>query len=393
MISKRILIFSTAYLPFIGGAEVAIKEITDRMPDCEFDLITAKMRGDLSRTEIVGAVNVHRVGVGIASVDKLIMPFLGVFKVWNLQRKYRYDAFWCMMVTFASGSAYLVNTFRRMFGMKIIPIVMTLQEGDSEEHLKTKWFGLINLSWRFALPRTTILTTISTYLLDRAKREGYQGQSVVIPNGVNFELFNTPASIESLNHAQEKMQKKDGETMLITTSRLTKKNAVEDIIKSLKSLPESVKLAVLGVGPLESELKSLTKKLRLENRVKFLGFVEHKIAPAYLQSADIFIRPSLSEGMGNSFIEAMASGIPVIATPVGGIVDFLKDLSNTSGQAATGVFCKVHNPESIAEAVNKILNDKNLVETITSNARKMVQEKYDWNLIAEDMKTKVFETL
>lgn len=383
MISKRILIFSTAYLPFIGGAEVAIKEITDRMPDCEFDLITAKMRGSLARTEIVGAVNVHRVGVGIASVDKLIMPFLGVFKVWNLQRRYRYDAFWCMMVTFASGSAYIVNVFRALSGMKKIPIVLTLQEGDSEEHLRGRWGGLINLSWKMALPRTTFLTTISTYLLDRAKRLGYKGQAEVIPNGVNFELFNTRASVESLNLAKQKMDKRDGETMLITTSRLTKKNAVEDIIKALELLPESVKLAVLGVGSLESELKSLTKKLNLENRVKFLGFVDHKSAPAYLQSADIFIRPSLSEGMGNSFIEAMAAGIPVIATPVGGITDFLID-----GQ--TGIFCKVKNPESIAEQVKKLMSDKNLVETITSNAKEMVKQKYDWNLIADSMKG-VFE--
>ncbi len=386
MISKRILIFSTAYLPFIGGAEVSIKEITDRLPDCEFDLITARMRSSLPKMEIVGAVNVHRVGFGFVTLDKLLMPFLGVFKVWKLQRKYRYDAFWCMMVTFASGSAYIVNIFRKVFGMKSVPVVMTLQEGDSEEHLKTRWFGLINLSWKFALPRTAVLTTISTYLLDRAKKIGYKGKSEVIPNGVNFSLFNTPASSEHLNKAKERMNKQDGDTMLVTTSRLVDKNGVGDIIKSLKTLGESVKLSVLGVGPLESELKSLTKKLSLENRVKFLGFVEHKEAPAFLQASDIFVRPSLSEGMGNSFIEAMAAGIPVIATPVGGIVDFLKD-------GETGLFCKVRNPESIADAVNKLLNDKNLVDALTSNARKMVQEKYDWDLIAKAMKTRVFETL
>ncbi len=386
MISKRILIFSTAYLPYIGGAEVAIKEITDRMPDCEFDLITAKMRGDLARTEIVGTVNVHRVGVGIPFLDKLVMPFLGVFKVWKLQRKYRYDGFWCMMVTFASGSAYIVNVFRALFGMKQIPIVLTLQEGDSEEHLKKRWGGLINLSWQSALPRTTVLTTISTYLSERAKKVGYKGKSVIIPNGVNFELFNTPVSTEALMRAKEKMGKKDGETMLITTSRLVKKNAVADIIKSLKLLPESVKLSILGVGSLESNLKFLTRKLKLEDRIKFIGFVDHKSAPAYLQASDVFIRPSLSEGMGNSFIEAMAAKLPVIATPVGGIIDFLKD-------EETGLFCKVNNPESIAEQVKRLMNDKNLVQNLNTNAQKMIKEKYDWNLIAERMKNEVFETL
>jgi glycosyltransferase involved in cell wall biosynthesis len=97
-----------------------------------------------------------------------------------------------------------------------------------------------------------------------------------------------------------------------------------------------------------------------------------------LKSCDIFIRASLSEGFGISFIEAMAAGIPVIATPVGGIVDFLEN-------EKTGYFCKPKNPESIAEAVKKVIYDPNQNQ-IVQNASKMVSEKYDWNLIAKQMK-------
>jgi glycosyltransferase involved in cell wall biosynthesis len=95
--------------------------------------------------------------------------------------------------------------------------------------------------------------------------------------------------------------------------------------------------------------------------------------------------------MGNSFIEAMAAGLPVIATPVGGIVDFMKDPSNISGQAATGLFCNVNNPKSIADKVMKYINNQEFTFQIVKNARKMVEEKYDWDLIAGEMKRQVFD--
>jgi glycosyltransferase involved in cell wall biosynthesis len=114
--------------------------------------------------------------------------------------------------------------------------------------------------------------------------------------------------------------------------------------------------------------------------------------PKYLKSCDIFIRPSLSEGLGNSFIEAMAAELPVIATPVGGIVDFLFDptlplvssgLCGASDQ--TGYFCKPANPESIKDTVNHALNNAQKNEVI-QNAKKRAIEKYDWASIAMQMK-------
>ena len=96
--------------------------------------------------------------------------------------------------------------------------------------------------------------------------------------------------------------------------------------------------------------------------------------------ANVFCRPSLSEGFGNVFIEAMAADVPVVATPVGGIGDFLQDKK-------TGWFCKVKNPESIAEKISYILDEKNKadVEQVVANAKKMAQEKYDWDKIADSM--------
>ena len=108
----------------------------------------------------------------------------------------------------------------------------------------------------------------------------------------------------------------------------------------------------------------------------------------YLFKADVFVRPSRSEGLGNSFLEAMAAGLPVVATPVGGIPDFLYgEQGRTIDQNQTGWFCEVDNPKSVAEKVKYILgpNNRNHVEQVITNAKKLVEEKYDWKIISQKM--------
>ena len=369
--SKRILIFSTAYFPFVGGAEIAIKELTDRLSnEFEFELITARLNKNLPSIEKIGAATIHRIGIGVPFLDKFFLPYFGALKALRLNKKNQYIAFWCIMVSFASGAAYIANWFQ-----KKVPIILTLQEGDSEDWLQYRWFGLINLSWRFALARTNILTTISNYLLERAKKLDFKGKAVLIPNGVDYAKFSHLA-----------VKPPSGEVQLITTSRLVEKNGLEDIINAIKLLPESVSLQIIGSGPLEENLKFKIKNLKLENRVEMLGEIPNSDISLYLSKADIFVRPSLSEGQGISFIEAMAAGLPVIATSVGGIPDFLKDRE-------TGLFCNVNDPKSIAEKVLEYINDPELTKKVVENARKMVEEKYDWDLISRDMKSRVFDTI
>ena len=195
----------------------------------------------------------------------------------------------------------------------------------------------------------------------------------VVPNAVDYELFSKSYPTEE-GLLKEKLGKNEGDIFLITTSRLVIKNAVSDIISALQYLPSNVKLLILGQGYEEKRLRE-----KANDRVQFLGFVPHGEMPKYLHVSDIFIRPSLSEGFGNSFIEAMAVGIPVIATPVGGIVDFLVD-------GETGLFCEVKNPRSIAQKVEKLIKDKESREYIVRNAKRIVEEKYGWGKIAGEMK-------
>lgn len=371
----------------MAGAEVAIKEITSHLSeDFEFDLITAKLENNLSNIEKVGAVNVYRLGNGNPTMDKILLPFRGAIKAWQLNKKRNYYCLWGVMVTFASISGYLFNILRLISGKKRIPMILSLQEGDSESHLKYRWGGLISLSWRLALSQTDILTGLSSFLLNRAKKYGYRGDSVLVPNGVDLALFLKDVDQKEKEELISNLNKKLGDVFLVTTSRLNHKNAVDDIISALVSLPKNVSLLVIGKGEEGPKLQKQANDLGVSDRVKFLGYVDYEDIPKYLSVCDIFIRPSRSEGFGNSFIEAMAFGLPVIATPVGGIPDFLNDRQ-------TGVFCSPDNPQSIVKAVNEIISDTELRNRIVLNAKDMVIAKYGWDHVAQKMKGLVFDRL
>lgn len=381
---KRILIFSTAYYPFVGGAEVAVKEITDRWgKEIEFDLITARLDRKLKKFEKVGMVNVYRLGLGIPILDKLLLPWRGALLSMKLQRSRKYFCMWGVMASFGSGAGYLFNILRQLCCERKIPMILSLQEGDSENHLKYKWGGLIALSWKLALLNTDILTAISNFLLNRAKINGFKGYGVLVPNGVDISVFSREIDEGIKERLESQLGKKEGDIFLVTTGRLTAKNALSDVISALQHLPQNYYFIIIGSGEEGQRLQKLSEDLGVSNRVKFLGFIKYEDIPSYFSVCDIFIRPSLSEGFGNSFIEAMAFGLPVIATPVGGIVDFISDKE-------TGVFCSPENPQSIVKAI-EVLNENALREKIINNAKSLVVEKYSWDKIAKDMKDSVFD--
>jgi phosphatidylinositol alpha-1,6-mannosyltransferase len=164
------------------------------------------------------------------------------------------------------------------------------------------------------------------------------------------------------------------------------KNGIDTVIQSLPLLPDSVTFRVYGTGPDEKKLHSLARVLGVENRVAFLGHREHHLLPVALHDADIFIRPSRSEGMGNSFIEAMAAGLPVIATQEGGISDFLFDAKRNPDCEPTGWAVDKDSPKQIARAVEDILAHPGTVRKVAETAYKLVRENYDWNTLAERMR-------
>ena len=394
---KKVLIFSLAYFPkHVGGAEIAIKEKTDRMPGIEFHMICLGYDSSLPRTETIGNVHVHRIGFtrkdpSMADLrhfplhlNKFWYQSAAVWAALALHRKHHFDATWAMMAHSCGVPAALFKLFNPR-----IPFILELQEGDPPEQVERLALPVWPLFVR-AFTSADVISVISTFLGQWAKRRGARGEVVLVPNAVDYVHFSRPVERSALTEVRNKLDKKMGDVFLITTSRLVIKNAVDDVIRALVDLPNNVRFIVLGTGPEEAKLRRLAADSGVAERVTFVGYVGHTDMPVYLQASDIFVRASRSEGMGNSFLEAMAAGLPVIATQEGGIADFLFDVKRDPDKVTTGWAVDKDSPLQIAAAVRRVVEDPEHAKTVARDAQEMVRERYDWNIIARKMQNEVF---
>ncbi|MDB5189514.1 MAG: 1,2-diacylglycerol 3-glucosyltransferase [Parcubacteria group bacterium] len=398
---KKVLIFSLAYRPFVGGVEVALRELTDRIPaeEIEFHVLTLRVDSNLPKTERLGNTIIHRIGFSrpnASSTDITRFPlrlniywyqFTAAFYALALNRNCGFDAIWAMMAHTAGVPAAMYKIAKPR-----TPYLLTLQEGDPPDYIERLMRPVWPLFSR-AFTSADRVQAISLFLMGWARRRGFHGKGVVIPNGVDLARFTYRHTLEQVAGAKEKLGKKDGDIFLVTTSRLVHKNAVDSVIEALPLLPANVSFLIYGIGPEEASLRTLALERGVGERVRFMGQISHEEMPLMLSACDLFIRPSRSEGMGNSFIEAMAAGLPVIATQEGGISDFLFDVNRSHGKEPTGWAVAVDSPTQIARAVEDILSNPGTAARVKEAARSLVIKKYDWDSLGKDMRALFGELL
>ncbi len=337
-----------------------------RLPNIFFDIITPRYKREFRILESRSNFNIHRIGPG-SKISKILFPVLGFFKAGKLMGINSYDAVHSYQASYAGGAAYLTKIFYPR-----LPFILTMQEGKKLD----KQSSLLNWFRRIIIKKADIVTVISKYLEDFVSKCSKNKKIFLIPNGVDLKKFQI---------TNDKLQpgfdfKEQDNRTIITVSRLVPKNGVSDLIKALKILntnydTQNTKLLIIGDGPQREELFVLTNDLGLKDSVEFAGSVPNDDIYEYLAPASVFVRPSLSEGLGTAFLEAMAVGVPIVGTPIGGIKDFLVDKE-------TGLFCRVEDPADIAEKIRMILFDNNLRGKLITNGRKLVEEKYTWDKIA-----------
>src|SRR3989344_4479984 len=171
-----VLVFSTAYHPFIGGAEVAIEQVARRIGDrFNFVIVTSRMRRDLPRREVRLEGTVIRVGFG-APFDKFLLPVLGVFAVRKLTRSFDLAPdrmiWWGMDLSFGSLTAAMLKFFHPKTSF-----IFTIQYGYGDERVARGRLGVIGLVFKFILARSDHVTAISKYLKNLVEQYGYIGES------------------------------------------------------------------------------------------------------------------------------------------------------------------------------------------------------------------------
>lgn len=198
----------------------------------------------------------------------------------------------------------------------------------------------------------------------------------IIPGGVDLERF-YPA------HDKVKIRKGlnlPGEkTILLTVRNLVPRMGLENLIIAIKEvvkMASDIYLVLGGEGPLKKDLIDLTSQLGVEDSIRFEGFIPEEELPAYYRMADLFVLPTLElEGFGLVTLEALASGVPVLGTPIGGTVEILKKLNPK-------LLFKDINSESIAELILDTHREfqKNPVSQgrLSIQCRRFVEQNYSW---------------
>jgi len=211
----------------------------------------------------------------------------------------------------------------------------------------------------------------------------------ILPMGIDCSLF-SPASIDTNTSSMR------SEYRLVFIGRLVEKKGVGYLLKALTLLPkaitEKVVLDVIGDGHEKERLLKMVSELNLSEKVNFLGPINNKELPQYLQRADLFIGPSIvdslgdTEGQGVVFLEAMACKVCVVATAVGGIADVIET-------EESGILVPPADPQALANAIQELLEDGAKRGRLALNGYRLVREKYDWTTIASQFRALYLELI
>jgi sugar transferase (PEP-CTERM/EpsH1 system associated) len=201
-----------------------------------------------------------------------------------------------------------------------------------------------------------------------------------IYNGVDFNRF-SPESVKPLALLPARWRELDGILVVGTVGRLTPVKDQQLLLRALAHLrkghPELgslLRLLIVGDGPLYPVLSQMIEQLGLQDVVWLAG--DRDDVPSLLQAMDIFVLSSLGEGISNTVLEAMASGLPVIATAVGGNVELVEPGVNGSLVAAG-------DHEALSDAMVSLLKNGSERDRQGANARQRVCQHFDWGVTVD----------
>ena len=206
-----------------------------------------------------------------------------------------------------------------------------------------------------------------------------QDKLIMVPNGVNTSAYENIEN-EDLKDFRSKFALPN-ERIVLYVGRLVYEKGIHVLINAAPKVLEKVnaKFIIVGSGYMKEQLATIVKSMNLENKVLFLGFVEDETLLRLQKCADVSVVPSLFEPFGIVALEAMAARSPVVVSDTGG-------LSEIIDHDSTGVKAYPNNPDSLAWAISKILLNIEYRDKIRTNAYRKIQERYDWEKIAQQTK-------
>jgi glycosyltransferase involved in cell wall biosynthesis len=384
MVQTSLCVVTHTFLPHVGGIERVVYEQCKRLKQKQFEPMVLTHRNYTKRKYVVDGINVRcydSMNIGFRLGIPYAIPQVSSLKTF-LETVRSND------LIHVHGHPYLSSLLAAKIAKRYgKPLVLTQHNTfieynniwDTAEKLNDLAVG------KQVLKEPDKIIAVSNATRNYVLSLGADPEKIeVLHNGVDLDRF------KPLSGVKEKMRKKLGISedacVVLTVRRMVYKNGIDTLLESVeiavKKNPKLVFVAV-GKGPDFEEVKERIAQLGIQKNFKLTGFVSDEDLPFYYNVADLFALPSKSgEGLPLVALEAMACGLPVVATNVGGISEVMSE--------DYGKLVPPNVPNALAEAVVEF-SFKDLA-TLKVKLRKMMEQKYSWDRNVEKL-GKIYEEL
>lgn len=260
----------------------------------------------------------------------------------------------------------------KIFGKKTIS---HFHAGDVDEYLeKQSNFGRKFISWAIGL--SDKLIAVSKDSANKLRKLAPKNELEIIVNAIDTKPFTFSA---------ERLAERNGVVKLLFVGAMGKLKGETDLADAVKIIAEeytNFRVSFLGFG--SENLQNYCKKLQIENFIEFVGAVSLNERLAFFENADIFVLPTYAEAMPMAVIEAMAAGLPIVSTTVGGIPELVSE-------AEEGFLIEPANAEKLAEKLSILIKNKELRVEMGEKAQEKVGKELDFNIYTKKLKSSLYE--
>jgi glycosyltransferase involved in cell wall biosynthesis len=358
----KIALLSEKYPPDIGGLAISIGRLGELLASAGHEVRAIAPTGNLSasvkQNHVANKVRALRFGAHKRAEDTLV----DWFEI--LVEEHKRTPFDLLHAYFLPQAGFVAAYAGKYLN---IPSVVSIRGNDVE---RAPFDPSIFSHVTYALQNASAVTTNANELLNKA-RAFVDREIHLIPNGVDANLFK---KAERNNILAESLGMEVGKKSVIGfAGELRSKKGLSTLLIGYAQINKRQPATLLIVGDVRAgEYQQAFEEFQRGNpdaRIIVTGYVAHKDMPAYYSLMDVFVRPSLRDGMSNAVLEAMACELPVVATPVGGILDMMKDGVNVKTVPIKDV-------DSFTSATLKLLNDEEARTRMGKSARETVMERF-----------------
>ena len=361
----RVAMIIQAYYPRLGGAERQLASLLPFLRELGIEVRIYTRRYDLSLPpfELIDDTPVFRLPVpGPKSIAALSFSANAIPLIY----KFKPDIIHAHELLSPATTAVMAKRF-----LNIPVVAKVLRGGDLGDLAKLKRRAFSSSRLKSIKNGVDSFIVISNEIDRELAELGVAAEKrIFIPNGVDLNRFSLRSSEDKI-YLRRLLNLPDG-LIAVFSGRLDAEKKVDNLVQiwpMVLKLHPNATLLVLGTGTEEEKIKQLAG-----DNVRFEGNVRD-VSP-YLGASDIFVLPSSTEGLSNSLLEAMASGLSPVATSVGGAIDLIKSSEN-------GILIPPEDTQSILSAILTLFGDASLRARIARNNRKFIEDNYSLASVAK----------